>query len=95
LGEFRVVLHENETLLLDPTPDERVRDRPGSRPEFDDRPGYTGIDKRRHGLSQILARRRDSASQQRSLDPGAQEPGFILETFTTEQSLPRAGFCDS
>jgi tight adherence protein C len=78
-AELRIVLHENEPVLRDAAPDQRVGHRAGARAKLDDGPGHAGIDVGRHRAGQHLAGGRESTGDQRPLEPGAQESRLVLE----------------
>ncbi len=88
-AELRLEFDQDEPFGCDSSVDQRLRDGPRSRPEFDDRAGVRGIDILRHGASQRTAGGRDGSGSEGVLEPGLDEPCLVRQPLL-ERSLGRS-----
>ena len=65
----RIIFDQHETLLIDAMFDQRVGDRAGPGPKFDDGTFGFDVDILRHGAGEQLARGHHRAHVERLLDP--------------------------
>ena len=78
-AEFGAELEKHEALGRDAAPQERGRDRPGSRADLDDGAPRGGIDIARHGAGERASGGLHRPDLKRTLGPGAQEAGRIRQ----------------
>src|SRR5262249_58503141 len=77
--EGRVERDQHEPRRHDALLEQCLGDRPRAGAELDDRAGSGRINIARHGAGERPAGRRHRTERQRLLDPGADEPDFVVE----------------